>query len=120
MLLSIEIIFCQLVQSCRFQHIGGKRLDYHSKVGFIVYYLIFVNLMSFLAFLVDKNMARKKKWRIPEKSLMTLAIFGGSLGSLIGMHVMRHKTQKKKFTFGIPVILVLQILVAIFYFKSAM
>lgn len=120
MLLSIEIIFCQLVQGCRFQYIGGNHLVYHDKSNLFIYYLIFINLIAFLSFGLDKYKARTKKWRIPEKSLMTLAIIGGSLGSLIGMHVMRHKTQKKKFTFGIPVILVLQILVAIFYFKSAM
>lgn len=93
-------------------------MDYYGKVDLIIYYLIIINLISFLAFVLDKNRARKNRWRIPEKSLMTLAIIGGSLGSLIGIYSMRHKTQKKLFAVGIPLILVLQILVAIFYFKS--
>lgn len=49
-------------------------------------------------------------WRIPEKSLMTLAILGGSLGSLFGIYIMRHKTKKKKFTLGVPLVLVVHII----------
>ena len=69
-----------------------------------------------MAFAVDKYRARRNKWRIPEKSLMTLAIIGGSLGCFLGMYVMRHKTQKKKFTVGVPVILILQVILIFFIF----
>lgn len=63
--------------------------------------------------LIDKRKARKNKWRIPEKTLMTVAAIGGSLGSLLGMYTFRHKTQHLKFTIGIPLILTVQIVLAV-------
>lgn len=60
--------------------------------------------------LIDKAKAKKKKWRIPEKTLMTVAAIGGSVGSLLGMYAVRHKTKHPKFTIGIPLILALQII----------
>ena len=71
-------------------------------------YLITVNALGFLLMLIDKAKAKKKKWRIPEKTLMTVAAIGGSVGSLLGMYVVRHKTKHPKFTIGIPLILALQ------------
>ena len=71
-------------------------------------YLIIVNALGFLLMLIDKAKAKKKKWRIPEKTLMTVAAIGGSVGSLLGMYVVRHKTKHPKFTIGIPLILALQ------------
>ena len=59
--------------------------------------------------LADKLIAKKKKWRIPEATLMTVAAVGGSIGSLAGMYTFRHKTRHPKFTIGIPVILALLI-----------
>ena len=69
--------------------------------------------------LADKLKAKKKKWRIPEATLMTVAAVGGSIGSLAGMYTFRHKTRHPKFTIGIPVILALQIVratVLVIYF----
>lgn len=67
--------------------------------------------------LADKYKARKKLWRIPEATLLGVAAIGGSVGSLIGMYTVRHKTKHPKFTLGIPVILAVQIvLAAIFLF----
>ena len=60
---------------------------------------------------LDKNKARRNKWRIPEATLFLFAIFGGSLGSIIGMHVFHHKTMKPRFYIGIPVILCVQIVI---------
>lgn len=76
-------------------------------------YLILINALGFLLMLIDKQKARKKKWRIPEATLMTVAAMGGSIGSLAGMYTFRHKTLHKKFSIGIPVILVIQIIVAV-------
>ena len=76
-------------------------------------YLILINAASFLLMLSDKQKARKKKWRIPEKVLIGSAVIGGSLGILAGMYTFRHKTKHLKFTIGIPVILALQIVLAI-------
>ena len=75
----------------------------------ILIYLLTVNAIGFLLMTVDKYKARKNLWRIPEATLMTVAIIGGSIGSLIGMYTVRHRTKHLKFTVGIPVILVLQI-----------
>ena len=81
----------------------------------IVLYLLIINAVSFLLMLADKRKAQKNLWRIPEKTLFTAAIFGGSVGSLLGMYMFRHKTKHLHFTLGMPAILLLQI-AAIFYF----
>lgn len=75
----------------------------------VLIYLLTVNAVGFLLMTVDKYKAKKNLWRIPESTLMTVALIGGSIGSLIGMYTVRHKTKHLKFTVGIPVILVLQI-----------
>jgi uncharacterized membrane protein YsdA (DUF1294 family) len=61
----------------------------------------------------DKHEAKKGNWRISEKTLFTLVVIGGSIGGIIGMFTFRHKTKKWYFRFGFPIILILQILVAI-------
>lgn len=76
-------------------------------------YLLIVNVLSFLLMHVDKQKARKKKWRIPESTLMGFAAIGGSIGAWMGMYAFRHKTLHKKFTIGIPLILIVQIGAAI-------
>ena len=73
-------------------------------------YLILVNAVSFLLMLIDKQKAKKKKWRIPEATLIGSAAIGGSIGALAGMYTFRHKTKHTKFTVGIPVILIGQII----------
>ena len=75
----------------------------------LLYYLIAINAITFITYGIDKWKARKKKWRIPESTLLLLAVFGGSIGAFLGMRVWRHKTIHKKFKYGIPSILVLQI-----------
>ena len=75
----------------------------------VLIYLLIVNAIGFVLMTVDKYKAKKNLWRIPESTLMTVALIGGSIGSLIGMYTVRHKTKHLKFTIGIPVILVLQI-----------
>ena len=76
-------------------------------------YLILVNAIAFLLMLIDKQKAKKKKWRIPEATLMGSAAIGGSIGALAGMYTFRHKTKHPKFTVGVPVILVLQLILAV-------
>lgn len=65
--------------------------------------------------LTDKKKAQHGRWRIRESTLMTVAALGGSVGSLLGMKLFRHKTKHLKFTMGIPVILVLQIMAAVIF-----
>ena len=71
-------------------------------------YLIGINILTFLIFGADKWKAKRDKWRIPEDTLIWLAIVGGSIGALLGMYLFRHKTKHRKFQIGIPVILLVQ------------
>jgi len=80
----------------------------------LFYYLILINIISFITIYIDKRKAIKHKWRIKESTLFLLSTVGGSLGTLLGMYTFRHKTKHKKFTVGIPLILILQILIFIF------
>lgn len=76
---------------------------------FLFIYLFLINLCGFFSMGIDKWKARKGKWRIPEKTLFLFAILGGSIGSLLGMHLFHHKTKHWYFRFGIPAILLIQI-----------
>lgn len=72
-------------------------------------YLIILNLAAFLLCGLDKRKAVRGRWRIPEKTLLLAAAFGGSAGLLCGMYLFRHKTRHKAFTIGVPLILAVQI-----------
>lgn len=82
----------------------------------ILLYLLIINAIAFLLMLVDKYKARKNLWRIPEATLMTSAALGGSIGALLGMYTVRHKTRHPKFTVGIPLILAAQIILCMFVY----
>ena len=75
-------------------------------------YLLLINALAFLLMLIDKYKAKKNLWRMRESTLLLIAAIGGSIGALAGMYTFRHKTKHLKFTLGIPVILVLQIVAA--------
>lgn len=81
--------------------------------GLLTVYLLAINLVTFLVYGADKRKAKKDRWRVPEKTLFLLAIIGGSIGALAGMYVFHHKTKHWYFRFGIPAILVLQIVLPI-------
>lgn len=76
-------------------------------------YLCIVNALGFLLMLADKLKAKKNLWRIPEATLFTVAVIGGSLGCILGMYTVRHKTKHLKFTIGMPLILAVQVMAAI-------
>ena len=76
-------------------------------------YLIIINAVGFLLMLADKRKARQGAWRIPEATLLGTAALGGSIGVLAGMYLVRHKTRHLKFTIGVPLILFVQIALAI-------
>ena len=78
----------------------------------LILYLFIINASGFLLMLVDKHRAKKNLWRIPERTLLTVAALGGSIGCLAGMYTVRHKTKHLKFTVGIPVILAVQLVLA--------
>ena len=75
----------------------------------IICYLFAVNIATFLLYGVDKYKAKKNKWRISEARLLTMAAIGGSIGAWAGMRLWHHKTMHKKFKYGIPVIIMMQI-----------
>jgi len=74
-----------------------------------LYYLIAINIVTFIVYGIDKVKAMKGKWRISEATLLILAAIGGSIGALLGMKVWHHKTMHKKFKYGLPLILLAQI-----------
>ena len=78
-------------------------------------YLVAINVVTFFMYGIDKWKAMNSKWRIRETALLGLAVLGGSIGAWLGMKVWRHKTQHKKFRYGIPAIIIIQ-LVIIGYF----
>ncbi len=76
----------------------------------ILTYLEIINLLAFILMGIDKAKAKANRWRIPEATLTGLAVLGGSIGAMAGMYLFRHKTRKPKFRYGLPVILVFQVL----------
>ena len=72
-------------------------------------YLLAVNAVTFIVYGIDKYKAKHAKWRISEATLLMLAVIGGSIGAWCGMKVWHHKTMHKKFKYGVPVILLLQV-----------
>lgn len=87
-------------------------------ITYLLWYLAAVNLVTFTVYGVDKSKARRGAWRVPEKTLFLLPLLGGSVGALLGMLVFRHKTKHWYFVWGIPLILLAQIALAVWvYFK---
>lgn len=84
----------------------------------IAAYLILINLTGFAMMGIDKRKARKKLWRISESTLFFIAIIGGSIGSIVGMRVFHHKTRHWYFVYGMPLILVLQVVLIYFITKG--
>lgn len=72
-------------------------------------YLLLVNIMSFGLFALDKWLARKNRWRIPESRLLLTCAMGGAVGALVAMYLTHHKTRRISFKWGVPVILLLQV-----------
>ena len=79
-----------------------------------LYYLLAVNSLTFLLYGIDKYKAKKGRWRISEATLLTMASIGGSIGAWAGMRTWHHKTMHKKFKYGIPVIIIMQIALVVY------
>lgn len=79
-------------------------------------YLIAINIATFFVYGIDKWKARRSKWRIPESTLLTLAVLGGSIGAYIGMRTWHHKTMHNKFKYGVPLIINLQVVLAVYIY----
>ena len=78
-------------------------------MNIILGYLLAVNIATFFLYGIDKYKARKGRWRISEATLLTMAVIGGSIGAWAGMRLWHHKTMHKKFKYGIPLIIIMQI-----------
>ncbi len=81
-------------------------------------YLVIINIVTLIVYGVDKLKAKRHQWRIPESTLILLAVIGGSIGALLGMKIWHHKTKHKKFKYGIPIILALQLALAVYIMYS--
>lgn len=82
--------------------------------GIIGIYLVVINFITFLIYAVDKDKARKGKWRVPESTLLLFAAIGGSVGALLAMLLLHHKTKHPKFYILVPLFLVIHIAIAVF------
>lgn len=87
---------------------------------YLLIYLAIMNIAALLIMGIDKSRARNQGWRIPEKTLFLLSLLGGSLGSLAGMYLFRHKTRHWYFVIGMPLILVAHIVLAILIYYYVM
>ena len=79
-----------------------------------MYYLFAINIVSFFLYGIDKYKAKKGQWRISEATLLTMAAIGGSIGAWAGMRLWHHKTMHKKFKYGIPLIIIMQIALVVY------
>ena len=80
----------------------------------ILLYLVMINIIGFFMMWSDKRKAKKGKWRIPEQTLFVVTALGGGIGTIAGMYTFRHKTQKIKFTIGLPALVILEIILVIY------
>ena len=83
-------------------------------MNIILGYLLAINIASFFLYGIDKYKAKKGRWRISEAILLLMAVIGGSIGAWAGMRLWHHKTMHKKFKYGIPLIIIMQIALAVY------
>ena len=83
-------------------------------MNIILGYLLAINIATFFLYGIDKYKARKGRWRISEATLLMMAVIGGSIGAWAGMRLWHHKTMHKKFKYGIPIIIILQVTIAVY------
>lgn len=76
-------------------------------------YLAIINIIGFIIMGIDKRRAKKRSFRVPEATLFLIAAIGGTIGSIIGMYTFRHKTLKWYFVYGMPAILLVQVIIVI-------
>lgn len=81
----------------------------------ITIYLTTINAIGFLTMWLDKRKAKKGSWRISEQTIFYITLFGGGIGTIAGMYTFRHKTKKMRFVLGLPIILISEIILAIYF-----
>lgn len=82
-------------------------------IYWLISYVVIINIVAFIMMGIDKWKAKKRAWRIPEATLFILAGVGGSIGAIAGMYTFRHKTKHRSFTWGMPAILIAQIILIV-------
>ena len=82
--------------------------------GILLFFIFSINVVTFIVYGIDKLKAKNGKWRIPESTLLLLAIVGGSIGAWGGVKVWHHKTMHKKFKYGIPLIILIQVALSLY------
>lgn len=91
--------------------------SYNGQEIFLLFYLITVNIISFILFALDKRRARRKDWRISENILLLVSLIGGGTGSLMAMVIFKHKLSKKRFYIGVPIFIILNRIAIIWIFN---
>jgi uncharacterized membrane protein YsdA (DUF1294 family) len=81
----------------------------------VLIFFVAINVVTFIIYGIDKWKAMRAQWRIPEATLLMLALLGGSIGALLGMRVWHHKTLHKKFRFGVPAIMIIQLALVCYF-----
>ena len=82
---------------------------------YLIYYLLFINLVGVIINIADKSRAKAGKWRVSEKSLWLVALLGGALGSYVTMQIIRHKTKHLSFMVGLPILIILQLIIIVLF-----
>ena len=104
---------------------GGITLNHHKfqfseqmiplkHLHVVLIYLAVINVVTFFMYGIDKWKAKKSKWRIRETALLGFAVLGGSIGAWLGMKVWHHKTLHKKFKYGVPAIIIVQLALIVY------
>jgi len=114
----IQIVIFLMVKGHHTDTVTFAFWHFFAKYKVILIYLGVINFVSFAAFAIDKVNAAEHRSRIRIVTLLGLAFFGGSIGALLGMYLLRHKTRKDYFTVGVPLIIIMQIAV-LFYAMNA-
>ena len=112
--LILQVIIIMFIKGFHGNELNFEFLDFFGSNKILMIYLGIVNVITFAAFAIDKINAVKGKRRIKILTLLGLAFVGGSLGALLGMYTLRHKTKVNYFTVGIPLIMIMQAVVVFF------
>jgi len=81
----------------------------------VIAVLLLVNIITFVIYAIDKYKAKHNKWRVSEATLLIMAAIGGSIGALLAMQLLRHKTQHPQFYIGVPTIIIIQIALTVYF-----
>lgn len=88
---------------------------------YIIFYIVIINLISFFAMWIDKARAKRDKWRIPELVLLLIDLLGGSIGGIIAMDFLPHKSKHLLFSVGLPIMILVEYgAFAVWYFINRM